>query len=69
MQPAFGAQKQLNAMSWAKETLAREPEQRWLRINWAQSPQAAAEMARRTGKPIFVELVVGRYGRDTSQVC
>jgi len=50
-------------------TLAREPQQKWNEIHWRESVDQALSDAKTCGKPIFIEMVVGRLGEKTSKVC
>jgi hypothetical protein len=49
--------------------LAREPEQRWNQIRWCATTAEAAARARQQRRPLFIEMIVGRMGRATSNVC
>jgi len=59
--------------------LASEPLQKWNEINWVQREDLIAnydmmldqalDQARVNRKPIFLELIVGRYGEKESKVC
>jgi hypothetical protein len=55
--------------SFFLRTLAKEPQMKWEQINWCSSPQEAMSRAQATGKPIFIEIIVGRLADKTSQVC
>ena len=50
------------------ETLANEPNRKWESIHW-MSPKEGAALARRTQRPLFVEMIVGRLADASSDVC
>jgi hypothetical protein len=50
-------------------TLSNEPNQKWLEIPWVTSAADAVALAKQTRKPIFVEIIVGRYADKSSEVC
>lgn len=50
-------------------SLANESERLWERIAWQPSFEAARAEAAKTGKPIFVMLVVNKDGEKNADYC
>jgi len=48
--------------------LDREPEKKWQQIKW-RTPQEAIQLSKVHGKPLFMEIVVGRLRNSSSAVC
>jgi hypothetical protein len=42
--------------------LNNEAEKKWERVSWTHDPKVAKQQAMASNKPIFIEMVVGRYG-------
>lgn len=49
--------------------LDNEHERRWERVTWLHDAETAKQAALRSAQPIFVEMVVGRYGDAANALC
>ncbi len=51
-----------NALGQHFTVLEHEADKKWERVPWIRDAATAKREALMTGRPIFVELIVGRYG-------